>query len=95
MKAKYLFIISITFLNLYAFGVWLWVFNTYSNQKERVEAFLDSFVVFNELNCLDFILSALTLISLILAVYKFKHNVVIGSVIIHVLFLLSIVWSRL
>lgn len=38
MKPKYIFIVIITLLNMYAFAMWLWAFNTYSNQKDRAEA---------------------------------------------------------
>lgn len=95
MKFKYIFIASVTLLNIYTFIVWLWVFNNYSNQQDKVQAFLDVFYVFKSINSLDFTLASLTLISLALAIQKFKYKIIIISIFIHMLFLLLLIWSRL
>lgn len=95
MKLKYTFIAIVTFLNVYYFSLWLYVFKEYSNQKDRVNAFLESWHIFKEINTLDYILSFLTFISLFLSFYKFKSKVKIISIIVNILFLMFLVWSHL
>lgn len=95
MKLKNFFIVIVTTLNIYYFLLWLYIFNENTNQKDRVNAFLENWSIINNINILDFILVILTFASLFISFYKFKSKVKIISIIINILFLLFIIWSRL
>lgn len=44
MKSRFIYFITFSlFLNIYSLGIWIYVFNTYYTQIERIEKFKDFF----------------------------------------------------
>ncbi len=89
--------IFISMLNLYYFISWLLIFYSFDNQTDRKNNFLKVWLLFDNINTLDVILSLLTAISLILIIRKSNLNRFIDIIclLINVLFLLFMVWSHL
>jgi len=95
MKLKRFYIVLVAILNVYYVGLWLYVFNGNTNQKDRISAFLENWRLFKDIDSLDFTLTILTLTSLVISYYKFNSKVKIVSIIINVLFLILLVWFHL
>jgi hypothetical protein len=87
----------VALLNVYFFLLWIYIFNLYDSQEQRVGSFLKYWIFFKTAGELSVFLSIVTLGSLIWINFKsMKIDFFrIGISAIHIIFLLFLLWSYL
>jgi len=99
MNTKNIYTGIISFLNIYYFISWIYIFNQCNDQIERQLSFLKSWgSIFGNINHLDLLLIILTTSSIMIIFYKQKNNLKLIDIIfllIHFLFLIYMFWTHL
>lgn len=94
-KVQNWYVAVISVLNLYYFSLWIFVFNKYDTQEERVSAFLENWPLVKHLFVLNSVLFVLTFISVFVVLAVFKPKIRFLLVAIHILFLVFLAWAHL
>ncbi len=74
MKSRFKYLIALSlFLNIYSLGIWIYVFNTYYTQIERIEKFKDYFLGI-PISIVSYLPIVLTIVSIIILLRYISDN---------------------